>query len=61
VATSTGPQPSSSQAALSLGTTAAKRSTLSAFAFPLVLLLALLAGVATLALWRFDRPKVASP
>ena len=55
-ATSPTASPTTSQVALSLGTTAAKRSALSAVAFPIVLLLALIAGTLTLALWRLGRP-----
>jgi hypothetical protein len=59
-APTTAPSPtasSSGPAAIALGTTAAVTSTTSGLVFPLVLLLALIAGAATLALWRFDRPK----
>jgi hypothetical protein len=41
------------------GRTVALSSTVGGLVFPLVLLLALLAGLATLALWWFDRPKAA--
>jgi hypothetical protein len=60
-APTTAPSPtasSSGPAAIALGTTAAVTSTTSGLVFPLVLLLALIAGAATLGLWRFDRPKV---
>jgi hypothetical protein len=47
-------------ATASLIPTASITSTASGIVFPLVLLLALLAGVATLAFWRIDRPKATS-
>jgi hypothetical protein len=43
---------------VSLGRTAAVTSTTANVIFPLVLLLALIAGTATMLLWRFDRPRV---
>lgn len=50
-------RPASSAPAASLGRTVALRSAVTGMVFPLVVLLALIAGTATLAFWRFDRPK----
>jgi hypothetical protein len=58
--TAPSPTPSpSTTTLLALGTTAAVGSKSAGVIFPLVLLLALIAGTATLGLWRFDRPRVA--
>jgi hypothetical protein len=51
------PTTSSTPVALSLGTTAATRSSTAGVVFPLMLALALLAGAATVATWRVGRPK----
>jgi hypothetical protein len=60
--TAASPHASSSPATTTLSTarTAALSSTAAGLVFPLVLLLALITGAATVVLWRLDRPKATS-